>query len=92
VHDDANRTLDLERPDLRLMFSHGDTVAEDSLIDLFGDAVRFYAATLHHDASYREPDGPFAPAADVNNRIAAAMLGAGEAFTAAARRFWTVQR
>ena len=77
----------MQRPDLDVMYRQGEWLAEDGLLDLVSDAVRFYAAILRDDGSVREPAEGMAAAAALDARIGAALLGCGNAFALAAERY-----
>ena len=75
------------RPDLDVMYRQGEWLAEDALVDLVSDAVRFHAAILRDDGSVREPAEGFASADALDGRIGAALRGCGRAFALAAERY-----
>ena len=77
----------MQRPDLDVMYRQGEWLAEDGLVDLVSDAVRFYAAILRDDGSVREPAEGMASAAELDRRIGAALRGCGDAFALAAERY-----
>ena len=83
---DLNPWWGPDRPDLDLMYSHGRAIAAEHLVCLLSDAVEHSAATLYRDASTRLPDDGWAGQDELEERIAAALLGAAGAFACGARR------
>src|SRR4051794_28948500 len=71
-------------PTSTVMFSHGRTIAADHLVALVSDAVEHSAATMTRDAGTRMPAEWLATQQEIDQRIAAALLGAAEAFACGA--------
>ena len=75
------------RSDLDVMYRQGEWLAEDALVDIVSDAVRYHAAMLRDDGSVRDPADGLAVGDDLDRRVGAALRGCGAAFTLAAERY-----
>ncbi|HZO36525.1 MAG TPA: hypothetical protein VFB41_06575 [Solirubrobacteraceae bacterium] len=75
------------RTDLEVMYRQGEWLAEDALVDLVSDAVRYHAAMLRDDGSIRDHADGLAFDDDLDGRIGAALRGCGDAFALAAERY-----
>jgi hypothetical protein len=75
------------RPDLDVMYRQGEWLAEDALVDLVSDAVRYYAVVLRDDGSIRDLAEGLSADDDLDDRIGAALLGCGAAFALAGERY-----
>jgi hypothetical protein len=67
------------------MHSHGRAIAADHLVALLSDAVEHSSATIYQDSTVRHPDDGWPTQAEIDERIAAALTGAAEAFACGAR-------